>query len=123
VTPLIRLTNSALRGADPEVVEAARSFGATERRVLFQVRVPLGLPTIMVGVNQTILLALAMVVVSAFIGTPGLGEEVLAGVTQAQLGRGIEAGLSMFLLALIVERIFTGAARRIGGTQAAQLVR
>lgn len=114
ITPMIRLTDSALREADPDVIEAAQSVGATERQLLFGVRVPLGMPTIMVGINQTILLALAMAVVSAFIGTPGLGEEVLAGVTQAQLGRGVEAGLAMFLLAMIVDRILRGFARRVG---------
>lgn len=118
VSPIIRMTNTALRGTDPGVLEAARSSGATDRQILLGVRVPLGMPTIAVGVNQTIILALAMAVVSAFIGTPGLGEEVLAAVSQAQLGRGVEAGLSLFLLAVLVDRLFAHRIRRFGSMPA-----
>lgn len=112
-TPVIRLTNVGLRSADPATVEAATSFGATPWQVLRQVRLPLGLPTIMVGVNQTIMLALAMAVVSAFIGTPGLGEEILAAVSNADLAVGIEAGLAMFVLAVIIDRVVSGGVVRL----------
>jgi len=112
VPPMARLTEVGLRGVDAEAVEAATSLGATSRQILVGVRVPLGLRTIMVGVNQTILLALSMAVVSAFIGTPGLGERVLSSVSYAQLGLGIEAGTSMLLLAVVVDRVFAGLTRR-----------
>jgi glycine betaine/proline transport system permease protein len=111
--PVIRYTNTALRGVDPEVVEAAVTFGATPRQVLRQVRIPLGLQTIMVGLNQAVLLALAMAVVSAMIGAPGLGQDILASVERLNLARGIEAGLAMFLLAMILDRLFDGSARML----------
>jgi glycine betaine/proline transport system permease protein len=113
VPPMIRFTNAALRGTDPEVVEAATTFGATPRQVLWQIRVPLGLPTIMVGLNQAVLLALAMSVVSAFIGAPGLGQDILASVQLYDLARGLEAGLAMLLLALIIDRLLRGSARML----------
>lgn len=111
---MVRLTNVALRDTAPEVIEAATSAGATPKQILLGVRVPLGMPTLLVGVNQTILLALSMVVVSAFIGTPGLGEQILTSVTWAQAGLGIEAGVAMFLLAIMTDRVITGLSRRSG---------
>jgi glycine betaine/proline transport system permease protein len=111
--PMVRMTNVALRGADPEVVEAATSFGATEWQTLRQVRVPLGMPTLLVGVNQTVLLALSMAVVSAFIGTPGLGEQILTSVSWTQVGKGLVAGIAMFILAVIIDRILTGFSVRL----------
>jgi glycine betaine/proline transport system permease protein len=111
--PMIRFTNAALRGVDAEVVEAAVTFGATPGQVLRKVRIPLGLQTIMVGLNQAVLLALAMAVVSAMIGAPGLGQDILASVERLNLPRGIEAGLAMFLLAMILDRLFDGAARKL----------
>lgn len=111
--PMIRYTNTALRGADPEVVEAAIAFGTTPGQVLRKVRVPLGLQTIMVGLNQAILIALVMAVVSAMIGAPGLGQDILSSVERLNLARGIEAGLSMFLLAVSLDRLFNGFARML----------
>jgi glycine betaine/proline transport system permease protein len=111
--PMIRFTNTALRGVDAEVVEAAAAFGATPGQVLRQVRVPLGLQTIMVGLNQSVLIALAMAVVSAMIGAPGLGQDILASVERLNLARGIEAGLAMFLLAVVLDRLFNGSARML----------
>ena len=111
--PIIRLTNIALRNADPEVVEASQSFGATERQILMHVRGPLGLPTILVGLNQTVLLALSMAVVAAFVGTPGLGEEILVAVSGAKFGVGVEAGISMFILAVAFDRLFRAWTSRL----------
>lgn len=111
--PVVRFTNAALRGADPEVVEAAAAFGATRGQVLRQVRIPLGLQTIMVGLNQATLMALAMAVVSAMIGAPGLGQDILASLQRVDLPRGIEAGLAMFLLGVIIDRLFDGSARML----------
>lgn len=113
ISPIVRLTNLALRSADPEVVEAAKSFGATEGQMLRDVRVPLGMPTILVGINQTVLLALAMAVVAALVGTPGLGEELLIAVGSASFGSGVEAGIAMFILALTFDRVFSAATRRL----------
>lgn len=111
--PVIRLTNVALRGVDSETVEAATSTGATEWQLLRTVKIPLGMPTIMIGINQAIILSLAMAVVSAFIGTPGLGQALLTGVVTARLDLGIEAGVAMFLLAVVVDRLVTGVNRKI----------
>ncbi|MFF9778766.1 ABC transporter permease [Streptomyces sp. NPDC013978] len=113
VPPVIRFTNTALRGADAEVVEAAVTFGATPGQVLRQVRIPLGLQTIMVGLNQAVLLALAMAVVSAMIGAPGLGGDILASVERVDLARGVEAGLAMLLLGVITDRLFDGSVRML----------
>jgi glycine betaine/proline transport system permease protein len=113
VPPVIRYTNTALRGADAEVVEAATAFGATRWQVLRQVRIPIGLPTLMVGLNQAVLIALAMAVVSAMIGAPGLGQEILVAIQRIDLPRGIEAGLAMFLLAVILDRLFNGSVRML----------
>lgn len=112
--PVIRLTNVALRGVDSEAVEAATSTGATEWQLLRTVKVPLGMPTILVGVNQAIILSLSMAVVSGFIGTPGLGQELLTGVVTASLDLGFEAGVAMFLLAVVVDRLVTGLSRNTG---------
>jgi len=111
--PMIRYTNTALRGVDAEVVEAAVAFGARPGQVLRQVRIPMGLQTIMVGLNQAVLVALAMVVVSAMIGAPGLGQDILASIERLDLPRGIEAGLAMFLLAVVLDRLFNGSARML----------
>jgi glycine betaine/proline transport system permease protein len=113
VPPMIRYTNAALRGVDAEVVEAAVTCGATPGQVLRQVRIPLGLPTIMVGLNQAVLVALAMAVISAMIGAPGLGQDILASVERLDFARGIEAGLAMFILAVTLDRLFQGSARTL----------
>ena len=110
---MIRYTNAALRGVDPEVVEASVMLGASRGQILRQVRIPLGLPTLMVGLNQAVLMAMAMAVVSAFIGSPGLGQDILYSIQRLDLARGIEAGLAMFLLAVIIDRIFQGSARML----------
>lgn len=111
--PMIRFTNLGLRGVDAEVIEAAVALGATPRQVLRHVRIPLGLPTIMVGLNQAVLLALVMAVVGAMIGAPGLGQDILAPLERLDLARGIEAGFAMFLLAIILDRLFDGSARML----------
>ena len=105
VPPVVRLTDLGIRLVDRSVVEAADSFGATGRQVLWGVRVPLAMPNIMAGVNQTILLALSMVVISSMIGARGLGRQVLRGLQNADVGMGLEAGLSILVLAIIFSRI------------------
>ncbi|MFO8231722.1 MAG: proline/glycine betaine ABC transporter permease [Longimonas sp.] len=103
--PVVRLTNLGIREVPEEVVEASRSFGATTRQTLFKVELPVALPTIMAGVNQTIMLALSMVVIAALIGAEGLGGPVVRGVTQLQIADGFNGGLAIVILAIYLDRI------------------
>ncbi|HOP62462.1 MAG TPA: proline/glycine betaine ABC transporter permease [Spirochaetota bacterium] len=105
VPPVIRLTNVGIRTVDVEAVEAAMAFGATPRQILLDVQLPLAKPSIMVGVNQTTMMALAMVVIGSMIGAKGLGMEVLLAISRIEVGRGFEAGLSIVFLAIIIDRI------------------
>ena len=90
------------------MLEAARAFGATERQVLWKVKIASARPSIMLGISQTTLLALAMVVVSALIGTIGLGERVMWAVGSVRLALGFEAGVSIIILAMLLDRLFHG---------------
>lgn len=103
--PAVRLTNLGIRQVDEEVVEAARSFGSTDKQLLFKVQLPLATPTILAGVNQTIMLALSMVVIAAMIGAGGVGGDVYRGITQMNLGLGFEAGIAIVILAIFLDRI------------------
>lgn len=103
--PAVRLTNLGIRQVPTEVVEAARSFGSTTWQMLVKVELPIAWPTIMAGVNQTIMLALSMVVVAGMIGAGGLGEPVYRGITQLQIGLGFEGGLAVVILAIFLDRI------------------
>ena len=105
VPPLIRLTDLGIRQVDREVMEAANAFGASRWQQLFGVQLPLALPSVMAGLNQTIMLALSMVVVASMIGARGLGEEVLVGIQTLNVGKGLEAGLAIVILALTIDRI------------------
>ncbi len=111
VPPLIRLTNLGIRQVDPEVVEAARAFGSTSRQILVKVQFPMAMPTIMAGINQTIMMALAMVVIASMIGAEGLGIEVLNGINRLEPGRGLIGGLGIVIMAIIIDRITQGLAR------------
>ncbi len=105
VPPVIRLTNVGIRTVNPEAVEAARAFGAGRREVLWDVQIPLARPSIMMGINQTTMMALAMVVIGSMIGAKGLGMEVLLSITRIEVGRGFEAGISIVFLAIIIDRL------------------
>lgn len=105
VPPVIRLTNVGIRTVDKEAVEAAKAFGATAKQVLFDVQLPLAKPSIMVGINQTTMMALAMVVIGSMIGAKGLGMEVLLAINRIEVGQGFEAGISIVFLAIIIDRI------------------
>jgi len=112
IPPVIRLTNVAIREVPVSAVEAARSFGASYWQTLFKVQLPLARPTIMVGINQTTMMALAMVVVASMIGARGLGLEVLLAINRIEIGRGFEAGISIVFLAIIIDRITNAMATR-----------
>ncbi|MGB3203481.1 MAG: ABC transporter permease subunit [Crinalium sp.] len=103
--PLIRLTNLGIRQVSQEVVEAAFAFGSTQLQVLWQAQIPLAMPTILVGLNQTILFALGMSVVTSMIGVPGLGLMVLQGVGRLDVGLAAVGGLGIVLLAIMLDRI------------------
>ena len=104
VPPLIRLTDG-IRLVDTEVVEAAEAFGASKKQKLWGVQLPLALPNIMQGINQCTMMALAMVVIASMIGTRGIGDEVLLGLQQLNVGMATEAGIAIVLLAIIFDRI------------------
>lgn len=112
VPPVIRLTNLGIRQVDSEVVEAARSFGTTPLQLLTKVQIPLALPTIMAGINQTTMMALAMVVVASLVGAGGLGEAVLRALGRQEAGNSAIAGLSIVVMAIIIDRITQSVARR-----------
>ncbi|MDB5981024.1 MAG: transporter permease [Pseudomonas sp.] len=104
-TPLIRLTDLGIRQVDKEVMEAINAFGANRWQQLFGVQLPLALPSIMAGINQTTMMALSMVVIASMIGARGLGENVLTGIQTLNVGRGLEAGLAIVILAVVIDRI------------------
>ena len=105
IVPIIRLTNLGIRQVDREVVEAARAFGSTRLQSLVKVQIPLAFPTIMAGVNQTLMMAMAMVTTSSMIGASGLGMEVLISVNRMEIGRGLFAGSAVVILAVIMDRL------------------
>jgi glycine betaine/proline transport system permease protein len=111
VPPVIRFTNLGIRQVDASVVEAARAFGSARLQMLLKVQIPLAQPTIMAGVNQTIMMALAMVVIASMIGAKGLGAEVLNGIARLEVGRGFIGGISIVILAIIIDRITQGLAQ------------
>lgn len=103
--PGIRLTELGIRQVDAEVVEAGHAFGSTPARILQQIQLPLALPTIMAGINQVIMLAFSMVVLAGIVGGPGLGQQVLQAVQRVNVGLGVEAGLSVVILAIFLDRV------------------
>ncbi|PRX68809.1 glycine betaine/proline transport system permease protein [Cohnella sp. SGD-V74] len=105
IPPTIRLTNLGIRQVPADLVEAADAFGSTPLQKLFKLQLPIAAPTIMAGVNQTIMLSLSMVVIASMIGAQGVGADVYRAVTQAKTGVGFEAGLAVVVLAIILDRI------------------
>ena len=106
--PLIRLTSLGIRGVNESVVEAARAFGANPRQILFKVELPLATPTILAGVNQTIMLSLSMVVIASMISVKGLGNEVLRAMGRLDAGKALIGGLGIVILAIVLDRITQG---------------
>ncbi|KXJ52047.1 MAG: ABC transporter permease [Thalassospira sp. Nap_22] len=103
--PVMRLTDLGIRLVDQEVLEASRSFGASRKQILFGVQLPLALPNIMAGINQTTMMSISMVVIASMIGARGLGEQVLMGIQRLDVGAGTEAGVAIVLLAVVFDRI------------------
>jgi glycine betaine/proline transport system permease protein len=103
--PIIRLTNLGIRQVQSDVVEASQAFGATDFQILWRVQFPLALPTIMAGLNQTIMMSLSMVVIAALIGAGGLGVPVFEGLNSLRVGLAFIGGLSIVLLAMVLDRI------------------
>tara|TARA_R110001583_G_scaffold66894_1_gene191774 strand:+ start:1797 stop:2636 length:840 start_codon:yes stop_codon:yes gene_type:complete len=103
--PIVRLTSLGIRQVHPELVEAALAFGATSSQVLLKVQIPLALPTIMAGLNQTMMMSLSMVVIAAMIGAGGLGAPVVLGLNTLDIGLATVGGLSIVLLAIVLDRM------------------
>lgn len=112
VVPSIRYTEHGIRNVPAEAVEAARAMGTTRRQLLWQVQLPMALPEIMLGLNQTIMMALAMVVVAALVGAQGLGQDVMVALNQASTGKGLVAGLSIAFIAIIADRMIQSWSQR-----------
>ncbi len=112
IPPMIRLTALGIEQVPAEITEAATAFGVTPTQMLLTVELPLARPSIMAGVNQTIMLALSMVVVASMIGARGLGEQVLNGIQSLDVGQGLEAGIGIVILAVVLDRITQGFGAR-----------
>ena len=113
IPPIIRLTDLGIREVDKEVLEAADAFGANKRQKLFRVQLPLALPTIFAGINQTIMMALAMVVIASMIGVKGLGQPVLKAITNQYFTMGLLNGLAIVALAIIFDRVSQSFGKRL----------
>lgn len=107
--PIVRFTNLGIQQVPKELVEAAESFGSTPKQKLFKLELPMALPTIMAGMNQTVLLSLSMVVTASMIGAPGLGTNVLSALQRGQVGNGFVSGFALVVLAIIIDRILQKA--------------
>ncbi len=103
--PVVRLTNLGIRQVPTDVIEAAKSLGSTGKQLLLKVQLPISLPTIFAGINQTIMLSLSMVVIASMIGAGGLGQDVRSALSRVDIGFGFEAGLAVVILAMIIDRI------------------
>jgi glycine betaine/proline transport system permease protein len=109
--PAIRLTTLGLRQVSAEAIEAATAFGSTPRQMLFKVELPLAKPTIMLGVNQAVMMVLSMVIIAGLVGGAGLGLESIIGLAKNETGRGVEAGIAIVILAMILDRMTQGLAK------------
>ncbi len=117
IVPVVRLTDLGIRLVDKDVIEAADAFGMSRRQKLFGVEIPLALPNIMAGVNQTIMMALAMVVIASLVSAPGLGVLVLRGIRNLELGVGLVSGVCIVLLAVVLDRVSKASLARINTSQ------
>jgi len=115
--PMIRLTNLGIRSVNAEFIEAAVAFGSTRRQILWKIQFPLAMPTIMAGLNQTIMLSLSMVVIAAIIGAGGLGLEVYAGLERLNIGQAFVGGIGIVLLAMVLDRVTQGLGEKAPGVR------
>jgi ABC-type proline/glycine betaine transport system permease subunit len=109
--PGVRLTELGIRQVDQEMVEAGQAFGATPREVLRGIQMPLAMPSIMAGINQVIMLALSMVVIAGVAGSPGVGQQIFQALSQLDVGLGVEAGVSVVILAVYLDRVTDGLSK------------
>ncbi|WP_035834108.1 ABC transporter permease [Jonesia quinghaiensis] len=114
MAPGVRLTELGIRGVDRETVEAGQAFGATPGRILRQIQLPLALPSIMAGINQVIMLSLSMVVIAGLVGAGGLGGDVITSLNRLDTALGVEAGLSVVILAMLLDRFTSAFGERRG---------
>jgi len=112
VPPAIRLTNLGIRQVSPEIVEAARSFGTTPMQLLTKVQIPMAMPTIMAGINQTTMMALAMVVIASLVGAGGLGEDVNRALGRQEPGAAAIGGMSIVIMAIVIDRLTQGVVKK-----------
>ncbi|MEK6291864.1 MAG: choline ABC transporter permease subunit, partial [Paraburkholderia tropica] len=116
--PAVRLTSLGIKHVNREIVEAGQAFGCTPWQLLYKVQFPNALPSIMQGVNQTIMMALSMVIIASMVGAGGLGNDVLASIQRLDIGLGFESGLSVVLLAIMLDRITESFGRAPGAVRA-----
>lgn len=112
IVPMVRLTSHGLLYVDSEMVEAAMAFGSTRMQALFKIQIPQAIPTIMTGVNQTIMMAMSMVVTCALIGAKGLGMEILLATNRVDMGKALFPGMAIVIVAIILDRLTQGAVKR-----------
>jgi glycine betaine/proline transport system permease protein len=112
----IRLTAHGLKMVEPEVIEAGEAFGANRMTILFFIKLPLAFKSIMAGVNQCIMMSLSMVIIASMIGAGGLGDEIIRSISRLQVGRGVEAGLVVVILAILIDRFTRRISQKIDPT-------
>lgn len=117
IVPMIRMTSHGINHVDKEVVEAARSFGSTTLQALVKVQIPQARPTIMTGVNQTIMMAMSMVVTCALIGANGLGMEILLATNRTEMGKALMPGIAIVIVAIILDRLTQGFMKKNEATK------
>ncbi|WP_370298355.1 ABC transporter permease, partial [Pontibacterium sp.] len=117
IVPVIRLTDLGIRLVDQDIIEAANAFGMSARQKLLSVELPLALPNIMAGVNQTIMMSLAMVVIASLVSAPGLGVLVLRGINNLELGVGLVSGFCIVILAILLDRVSKATLARVDVSQ------
>jgi len=121
IVPAIRYTEQGLRGVSPHVVEAAEQMGCSEWQILWHVRLPLAMPVLALGINQTIMFALAMLAIAALVGTQGLEQEVYVALSQAAAGQGLLAGIGIAIIAIVSDRLIRARIDTTSATRAPHL--
>ena len=112
IVPIVRLTSLGIRNVDKEIIESGKAFGSTSWQILTKIQIPQALPTIATGINQTLMMAMAMVVTCSMIGARGLGLEVLNSVNRIEIGNGLVAGTCVVILAIVLDRITMGYVKK-----------